>query len=354
MAKMVKVLQASPHMIIQRIRRLPLAGRVLVAMGDPVRPTDVIAEAVLPAGVLTLDVGRGLGVSPQEADACALRRPGDQVKAGDLLAQCEGTLTRSVRAPADGILVDYSRGKAILSTQELRVSVQAGMPGVVEDIFPEFGAKLRVEGGLVQGEWGNGGCAEGPLQVLEGLNLDAEDITLTAGEILALPAVTEPSVFETVRTADQAGLVTFWLAPALLAQAAACAFPVLVISGLGAGAADPQAWDWLQASRGKLSGLNAGGGADSSEQRPELIVPGEGAAPDKGASPAEALGLQTALALGQRVRILTGAATGQVGKVSRLEEPLMFESGFAYPTATIDLADGRQVQVPQRNLVILG
>jgi hypothetical protein len=343
MANMVDVLQVSPHTLIQRIRRLPLAGRVLVAIGDAVRPTDLIAEAVLPAGVMTLDVGRGLGVSPQEADACALRKPGDKIKAGDLLAQCEGTLPRAVRAPADGVLVDYSRGKAILSTRELKVTIQAGMPGVVEDIFPEFGAKIRVEGGLVQGEWGNGGCAEGPLQVLERLDLEDEDLILTAGEILVLPAVTEPSVFEAVRTADLAGLVTFWLAPTLMAQAAACAAPVLVVSGFGEGAVDPQAWDLLQASQGKLSGLNAGGG-----QRPELIIPGESASPD------EALGLQAALAVGQRVRILTGAAAGQAGVVSRLEAPLMFESGFAYPTATIDLIDGQQVQVPQRNLVILG
>ena len=71
MAKMVKVLQASPHTIIQRIRRLPLAGRVLVAMGDPVRPTDVIAEAVLPAGVLTLDVGPRLYTFPKDIAAAS-------------------------------------------------------------------------------------------------------------------------------------------------------------------------------------------------------------------------------------------------------------------------------------------
>jgi hypothetical protein len=164
----------------------------------------------------------------------------------------------------------------------------------------------------------------------------------------------EPSVFEAVRTADLAGLVTFWLAPALLAQAAACETPVLVVSGFGEGVADPQAWALLEAAQGKVAGLNAGGGEGDARQRPELVIPGEAVSPEKGASSEEALGLQTALAVGQRVRILTGAATGQVGAVSQLEAPLMFESGFAYPTATIDLIDGQQVQVPQRNLVILG
>jgi len=349
MVKMVDVLQVSKFGTLQRTRRLPMAGRVLVASGDAVRPADILAEAILPAGVITLEVDRGLGVSPQEADACALRQPGDALREGDLLAQCEGALTRAVRAPVDGRLIDFSRGKAIIATGESKIVLQAGMPGVVEDIFPEFGVTLRAEGSLVQAEWGSGGIAEGPLRVLESLEIEDEgELELAAGEILAVPTVDSPAVFDLARKHELAGFVTFWMARDLMRLAEKDGLPLLVISGMGTGEVDSKAWDVLLGNQGKVGGLNAVPAMDGSGQRPELIIPGEGAKPE------EALGPQALLAVGQRVRILTGAAMGQVGEVSRLEAPLMFESGFAFPTTTVDLAAGGQVQVPQQDLVILG
>jgi hypothetical protein len=332
-------------MVIERDRRLPLAGRVLVSVGESVKPDDVIAEALLPSGVMTLDIARGLGVPLEEAEDCLLRQPGEMVKAGDLLAQFEGRLTRAVRAPADGLLVDFSRGKMTLAATEAKVTVKAGMPGEVTDVVPEFGATIRTEGGLVQGEWGSGGCCEGPLRVIEELDEDAAMPDLTVGEILVLPTVADGSVFDQMRKTDLAGLVTFWLAPGLLAEANALGVPVLVVSGLGAGSVDPVAWALLTERAGDTGCLDATG---ERAGRPELILPGEAKKPEK------ALGLQAALAVGQRVRILTGDAMGLVGLVTQLEAPLLFESGFSFPAATIVLVDGNQVQVPQQNLVILG
>ena len=102
----------------------------------------------------------------------------------------------------------------------------------------------------------------------------------------------------------------------------------------------------LSASR--LGSLNAAFTLDRFGERPELVIPEEGQTPEK------ALGPQAQLAVGQRVRILTGAAIGQVGRLAQLEGPLMFESGFAFPVATVVLASGAEVQVPQQDLVILG
>lgn len=345
---MVDVLQISKHVLIQRTRRLPLAGRVLVAVGDAVQVGDVLAEASLPAGVITLAVDRGLGISAEEADECALRKPGDALREGDLLAQCEGTLTRVVRAPADGRLIDFSHGKAVIATKELKVTVQAGMPGVVEDIYPEFGVKIRAEGSLIQGEWGSGDICEGPLRVLDSLEAEEEELEFTSGEILVIPVVDNAEVFNRMSEYELAGLVTFWLSPALKQTAQDSGIPILVVYGFGTGEVDPWAWELLQGCQGKLASLNAAFTLDRFGERPELVIPGEGKNPESAMAP------QALLAVGQRVRILTGVAMGQVGRVRALEEPLMFESGFAFPTATVELASGAKVQVPQQDLVILG
>ncbi|MBG0770277.1 MAG: hypothetical protein H0S82_01135 [Anaerolineaceae bacterium] len=350
MAKMVDVLQISKYTVIERTRRLPMAGRVLVAAGDAVKPADVLAEAILPSGVVTLEVDRGLGVSAKEADACALHKPGDLLHEGDLLAQCEGALTRVVRAPADGRLIDFSHGKAVIATWETRVTVQAGLPGVVEDVFPEYGATIRAEGSLVQAEWGNGGICEGPLRVLDTLDAEeGETVEFTSGEILGVPTISNPEIFDLARKYELAGLVTFWLSPNLLQVAKSAGIPMLVISGFSRGGeVDSWAWELLQNCQGKLASLNASFALNRFGERPELVIPGEGETPEKTLAP------QAPLAVGQRVRILTGAAIGQTGRLRKLEAPLMFESGFAFPVATVELASGALVQVPQQDLVILG
>ncbi len=343
------VLQVSPHTIIRRIRRLTVPGKVLVSLGDTVHPDEIVAEAALPSGVVTLDIAHGLGVSTEEADACVLRKPGDHLKEGDPIAQCEGTLTRLVRSPADSTLVDVSLGKAVLTTAIQAFPIQAGMIGVVEDIFPEYGVQLRVEGSLVQGEWGNGRMCEGTLQAFEDTSpIEERELSLVPGSVLVLNSLIDPVWFELAVKHELSGLVTGWMSFELRRMAAECDVPILVLSGFGVGEMDPVTWDLLSSKTGETCCVNATPADPFLGQRPELVIPGEQGELE------ESLGFQAALTTGQRVRILAGPARGQSGKVIGLEGPLLFESGFTFRAATIHLLNGKQIQVPQQDLVILG
>jgi hypothetical protein len=139
------------------------------------------------------------------------------------------------------------------------------------------------------------------------------------------------------------------LFPKLMQTAKTAGIPMLVVSGFGEGGElDSWAWELLLDSQGKHCSLNASFALERFGERPELIIPGEGETPEKTLAP------QAPLAVGQRVRILTGAAIGQSGRLRKLEAPLMFESGFAFPVATVELTSGALVQVPQQDLVIIG
>jgi hypothetical protein len=379
---LVDVVQISPHTVIERARRLPLAGDVRVSLGDLLRPETLVAEAVIPSRPVVLDVALGLGVSMGEADACALRKPGDELSAGDLIAQSEGPLTRAVRSPVDGILLELAHGKAVLATDSQVRQVRAGMLGVVADVFPEFGVRVRAEGALLQGEWGNGLSGAGLLafagdeatQVDEpsevGEEIPAEESPENAEETDDLVAAADPAtedtkdpdiervlVLESIQTSAEletavaggrSGLVTGWLNPALVPQVAALDIPFIALFGLGTGPLDPVAWAILQDCAGELCSLNAAQVDALQGIRPELIIPGEEKKAD------EPLGHTAPLTPGQRVRLLSGAAAGQTGQVQRLEAELVFESGLALPAATVQLVSGEQIQVPQANLVILG
>lgn len=348
------VFQVSPHTIIQRTRLLPLMGRVLVSLGDAVQAQDVVAEAILPAKTVSLDVCRGLGLSEDEIRECILSKPGDILKKGDLIAQREGTVSRVLRAPEDGTLIDVSRGKVLIGTDTTVVQVQAGLVGIVTDVLPELGVCLRAEGGLVQGVWGNGRCGGGTLSmpsvISDGESADTVQIrdSLLPGNILAIEHCTDADLLQKIMDVDMAGLICGTLAPKLIPLAAAWEQPVVMLQGFEPQSVDPVSWEFFVSRIGTLASINASPTNLWQGERPEVLFPFAGGEPEK------ALPFRVELAAGQRVRILAGPAVGRTGKIVALGEETEFESGLRYPTTTVQLREGDRLTVPQQNLAVLG
>ena len=348
------VFQVSPHTIIQRTRLLPFRGRVLVSLGDAVQPGDVVAEAVLPARTMTINVCRGLGLSEDEIRACVLCKPGEYLKKDDLVAQREGAVSRVIRAPEEGTIIEVSRGKVLLATETTAVQVKAGLIGFVTDVFPDMGAQLRTEGGLVQGVWGNGRCGAGtlimPSLVTEEDESDTDQIrdSLLPGNILAIEHCAEAELMEKITEAGMAGLICATLAPELIPLAEAWEKPVIVLQGFERQPVDHVTWDFFVTQIGSPAGINAHPQDDWKGERPEVVFPCEGGEAES------ALPFRVDLAADQRVRILAGPAVGRTGKLLTLGEDTAFENGLHYPTATVRLWEGDRLTVPQQNLAVLG
>lgn len=348
------VFQVSPHTLIQRTRLLPLMGRVLVSLGDAVQAQDVVAEAILPAKTVSLDGCRGLGLSEEEIKECMLSKPGDILKKGDLIAQREGTVSRVLRAPEDGTLIDVSRGKVLLGTDTTIVQVQAGLAGIVTDVFPELGVCLQAEGGLVQGVWGNGRCGSGSLSmpsvISDGESAGTDQIreSLLPGNVLAIEHCNNVDLLEKIMAVGMAGLICGTLAPGLIPLATSWDQPVGVLQGFEQQPVDPVSWEFFVSRIGTVASINASPTDLWQGERPEVLFPNEGGEPEK------VLPFRVELAAGQRVRILAGPAVGRTGKIVALGEETEFESGLRYPTTTVQLREGDRMTVPQQNLAVLG
>ena len=60
-------LTVSGDIVVQRVRRLPIKGDVLVKVGDQVVPDQIVARAMLPGPLQTLKLAERLGLEPKDA-----------------------------------------------------------------------------------------------------------------------------------------------------------------------------------------------------------------------------------------------------------------------------------------------
>ncbi|MCX6361169.1 MAG: hypothetical protein NT029_15285, partial [Armatimonadetes bacterium] len=83
-------LTVSGRTVIEKTRRLPLKGSVLVKEGELVVPTTVIARTELPGLMQTVKLAEQLGVEPNELKSTLRVALGDMIEKGQLLAQTKG------------------------------------------------------------------------------------------------------------------------------------------------------------------------------------------------------------------------------------------------------------------------
>lgn len=347
MRMMADVVQVSPRCLIQRERRLPIAGRVLVSAGDAVLPDQVVAEVDFPLGAMLLDLRGSLRVADADVSQCLVREIGEHVKAGDIIAQRIGKrITRLVRAPVDSQLVDVSRGYALLSLQGGQIQVLAGMPGFVEDTLSDMGVRLAVNGSLIQASWGNGKSGAGNLSL--GGTGDERPKAFEAGQILAIRACSDEGVIKEAVVADVGGLIIGTLAAHLLPAAMAAPLPIVVLQGFEDQPVDPVCWEVLTDRIGDFCHINGQSMNVREETRPEVVIPCEGTINET------MLGFRASLEAGRRVRVIGGKHMGETGFCIAWEKMRQFDRGIHSAAAIIKLAKGDVAPVPPSNLVIVG
>lgn len=338
---------------IRRDRRLPLRGEVLVNEGDEVHPTDVVAEASVPGKFYMLDIAHGLDVDNNDAHQFLVRQPGEHLLEDDVIAQVDGAIPRLVRTPLSGRFAAFHQGHALLEIERRSIQVQAGMMGVVEAVIPEYGVIIRTNGLLVQGVWGNECIAEGELIVLEESWSNPLDVSMISevenGQVIAAGQCLDVDTLTHLSKGGMGGLIVGSLAPGLISTAIMLPIPVIVLQGFGPLPPDTSILEMLKPHAGEKVCLHAALTNRLTGVRPELIIP------QTDEVRTEELALWAKLSIGHRVRICSGIAHGQTGKVlAFVDEAPLFESGLKLPAVVVQLINGERINVPQQNLLILG
>ena len=165
-------LKVSARATVEKVRRLPLKGTVLVAEGDVVQPDTVVARTFLPGLMHTVRLAERLGVDPADAPGLLRIQKGDPVAAGDLLAETKGVFGKYFRtrivAPVSGHveLISFTTGHVGIREAPQPVERTAYIRGMVSRVLPEEGVVVSTQGALVQGIFGVGGERLGEIAVV--------------------------------------------------------------------------------------------------------------------------------------------------------------------------------------------
>jgi len=368
-------LRVTGHATVLKQRRLPIAGKVLVSQGCRVSAEDIVAHAELPGDVSAVNVVNQLGIAPGDLPGLMLKKEGDAVARGEVIAETRPLIKwfRAVsRSPIDGTIetISHVTGQVMIRTAPKPVDVRAYIDGTVVEVFPGEGVAVETTGALVQGILGIGGEVVGEIAVAGGgpkAVLEPNDLTAgLAGKIVVAGALITRAAFDRAAEIGVAALVCGGFHDLdlrdLLGYDLGVAItghenirPVLIITeGFGSIAMAAGTHKLLAAHAGRRASANGATQIRAGVLRPEIIIPAVGADDEAGAGASSArakVPAASGLTVGSPVRIIREPGFGRLGSVKSLPpEARAVESEAKVRVVELEFSEGDTMIVPRANV----
>lgn len=353
-----------------RRRVLPIRGEVLVQAGTTVQPDTVVARALLPGNVMTVHVARQLGVAAADLSQLLLVKAGGTVAKDQPIARSKGMfglMKQTALAPTAGVLEAVSKvsGQAIFREAPIPVEVLAYVAGTVTQVIDGYGVDVTSRGTMVQGIFGIGPEAHGPIVLLSDdparpvapgdLRAEHQGAVVVGGSLAALPALrraielgVSALVVGGIDAADLEGLLGYDLGVAITGSETV-GLTVVVTEGFGELAMSARTFRLLAAAVGRVASVSGATQIRAGVMRPELLVPGN-------VSQVERTAVDSGLlAPGSTVRIIRDPHFGALGKVVSLPpDPAALDTEAAVRILTVALAaGGGEVTLPRANVELV-
>jgi len=366
-------LKLNARATLRRRRVLPLAGRVLVEVGQRVEAPSVIAEAELPGPVHPANVAGLLGVRPQEIKDYMLKRQGDPVKKDEPIAQTRPWirwLQTVCRSPVQGTVESVSdvTGQVMLREPPQKVQVSAYVSGTVEEILPGEGAVVKTQAALVQGIFGVGGESHGSLRVItesagavaapEALDSSCRKCIIVAGALATAELVEAACAVEASALvvggmhAAQLRRVLGYEIGVAVTGSEQIGLTLILTEGFGQVPMARRTFELLAGLEGMPASASGVTQIRAGVVRPEIVVPlAEPLAEEGGEQGQER---SDGLREGDRVRIIRRPHFGAMGKVVELSGHLVrVETEAMVRALRVRTDEGETLSVPRANVEIV-
>ncbi len=370
-------LTVSAHTTVTKTRRLPLAGTVLVGVGDAVQPDTIVARAELPGLMLTVKVAAQLGVEPADVSASLLVKIGDKVERGQLLAQTKGFLgffKSECKSNATGTVEIISPVSGNVGVREAPTPIEmmAYVPGIIREIMPGEGVVIEARGAFVQGIFGVGGERRAPILPVsprpDSLLSEADITAEMRGKVIIGGANISGAALKKAADLGVIGIVVGGIVDKDLVEYLGYDIGVaitghenipltlVITEGFGTIAMADRTFHLLTSLAGREASLSGATQIRAGVIRPEIIVADApdnfgDTAPGTSADDEEAFNL----AVGTSIRIIREPYFGKLATVSGLPQELVrIGSGAVVRVLNATLnEDGGAVTVPRANVEIV-
>lgn len=362
-------LTVTPDHIVLKDRRLPLEGEVTVQVGDVVTAEQVVARTQLPGKVYPVNVANQLGVDAARLKEFMLKKVGDEVTEGELIAQTPGLwgfFKSEVLAVVSGTIESVSNvtGTVIYQAHPIPVEVDAYVNGKVVEVHGGEGCVVQTAAALVQGIFGLGGEARGDIAMAVGARTERlEPGHLKpehAGKVVVGGSFATVDALKRAVEVGAAALVVGGFdyddIKELLGYEVGVAITggeelgttLVVTEGFGHIDMAPATFELLKGLEGRRASVNGATQIRAGVIRPEVVVTHDGreVPGDKYEAP-EPKGIS----LGDLVRGIRAPYFGRIGTVKSMPvEPLKLPSETTVRVIEVEFEGGESAMLPRANV----
>lgn len=364
-------LKVIPCTVLRKRRLLPIPGKVLASEGQEVGATDVVAQTELPGKVFPVNIANRLSVTPEEVAPFLLRKEGDQVKKGEVLAENKPFIKwfkTSVESPITGTVDSVSplTGQMLLREPPKVLPLQSYIKGKVVEVHPNFGVTVETEGTFIQGIFGIGGETNGPIAMA----VETPDEELTPEHIKAehkgrIVIGGKHAGLATIKRAIEAGVhaivvggihdrdlrqILGYDIGVAVTGTEKIGLTLIVTEGFGLIPMAEYTFKLLTSRNGENASVSGATQIRAGVMRPEIIVPGY-PSHVKECKREEGRGW---IEPGDPVRIIREPHFGVIGTVLSLPPELTKCASESHVRVLeVQLADGTKLTVPRANIEVL-
>ncbi len=365
-------LKVTEFTLIRKERRLPLAGEILVKIGDEVKGEDIVAKTYLPGNVQTVNVAGLLNIPPEDIKEVMVKKEGDEVEKDEVIAFTKsffGLFKSYVKSPVKGKIESISEitGQVIIREPPQPVQVSAYIDGIVKEIIQNEGVVIESYASLVQGIFGIGGERRGVLKLVasnpddilteKDINEDCEGKILIGGSLVTLEALKKAKeigvkgiVVGGIEDETIKNFLGYDIGVAITGQEN-CNLTLIITEGFGQMKMADRTFSLLKSLEGKIASINGATQIRAGVIRPEVIVTQKADINKMQENPFK---YSQGLEIGTLVRIIREPYFGKIGKVVSLPIELQkIETESYVRVVEIELEDKKRVIVPRANVEII-
>jgi hypothetical protein len=363
-------LKVKRDITIQKTRRLPIPGELLVQVGGTVTEGQSVARAYLPGDSELLKVSSLLGIEPEDLPVVLRKKVGDQVKEGETIANYSaffGLIKKSAESPTTGTIESISNitGRVLIRGPPKPLEIDAYIPGKIVDIIPREAVVIETNAGILQGIFGIGGETHGEIKIAVDSYRDelrAEHISpKDTGKILIGGSEITCKTLRKAAEIGVKGIIVGGIKDVELFEFTGTEIGVaitgnedlgitfMVTEGFGRMDMSERSFNLLKEFEGQQAAMNGATQIRAGVMRPEIIIPHE--AFKKQSDDAD---LSDGLTGGTPVRIIREPYFGALGAITGLPVELQqLESESYVRVAEVVLGTGEKVTVPRANVEII-